>query len=70
MEYLVKKAAELVAGLKNVESMNINFSMPYKHDGYTRDSLVIHFKDDENGEERKSKMYLFSVTRQQWEFYM
>lgn len=70
MKYLITKAAELIAGLENVESMNLNFSTPCKHDGYTNDSLVVHFKDDENGEERKSKMYLFSVTRQQWEFYM
>lgn len=70
MKYLMMKAAALVAGLDNVEQVSMNFSTPYNREGYTHDSMVVHFRDYENGEPRESKMYLFSIVRQQWEFYM
>lgn len=69
MKYLITKAAELITGLDHVETIEIHFSLPYAHTGYTHDSLVVFFKEDENGNERESQMYLFSITRQQWEIY-
>lgn len=68
-QLLMMKAAEIVAGLENVEQVSMNFSTPYNHEGYTNDNMVVHFKDYENGEPRESNMYLFSVTKEQWELY-
>lgn len=62
------KATGLVESLENVEQVVFNFSLPYSHDGYTNDSLIVHFKDYENGEPRESQMYLFNKTSRQWEF--
>lgn len=68
MKDLMIKAADIVEGLENVEEVRLQ-GVPYERDGNMHYSLVIHFEDDENGEPRQSKMYLFSKEKQQWELY-
>lgn len=72
MKDLMIKAADIVGGLENVEEVRLykyqHGCNPYESRGYMH-SLVIHFRDDESGEPRESKMYLFSKEKQKWEFY-
>lgn len=72
MKDLMIKAADIVEGLENVEEVRLyeyqHGCNPYRSRGYTH-SLVIHFLDDENGEARASKMYLYSKVKQKWESY-
>lgn len=64
---MMMKAAELVASLDDVESFRMGFDRSRARDGYENTRLFVDFKDTEDGEERKSRMYLFSIDRQQWE---
>lgn len=71
IKILMSKAGELIAGLDSIEDIeDVHFSVrPYARDGYSNHSLIIFFKDDKNGNERESQMYLFSVSKQEWELY-
>lgn len=71
MKDLMIKAADIVEGLENVEEVRLYeypLGHPHERNGHTH-SLVIHFEDDENGEARESKMYLFNKEERQWEPY-
>lgn len=66
---MIKAITEVVAKLDNIESVSFRFT-PYSHDGYEKLHLVIQFRDDEKGEEREGKMYLYNIQKQQWELYI
>lgn len=71
IKILMSKAAELVAGLDNTGDIeDVHFSVrPYARNGYSNHSLIIFFRDDENGNERESRMYLFHLSNQEWELH-
>ena len=67
MEYLIKKAAEFVAGLEGVEAIYMNFSPVHTHGSeYENGGLTVQFQSGED-EEPKRKLYIFNKTRQEWE---
>jgi len=63
------KAIEFINKLDNIEKINeICYSVrPFAHHGYSNQIIIIHFKDDENGNEKDSEMYLFDLSKQEWE---
>lgn len=65
------KAVEVVDKLDYIEDIeDIEYSVrPYNHKGYSSHTLIIRFKEDENGDSRESQMYLFNIDKQAWEFY-
>ena len=64
---MMVKAILLVDSLDDVESFRMGFDRSRARDGFENIRLFIDFMDTEDGRERKSKMYLFSIDRQQWE---
>lgn len=70
-KYLMSKAVEFIDKLDYNEKIeDIHFSVrPYAHEGYSNHTIIVFFKDDENGNERDSQMYLFNLSKQEWELY-
>lgn len=73
MKYILGKVSELVSGLENVrgirfypsDAKNVIMELP----GHTNDMLIVDFKDD-GDIEIPSKIYRFSIVRQQFELYV